>query len=101
MRLRTGVSLSVLRRPGPGAQRQVCVQHRGHAAGWLGTPHRGCDGGGFIAGEPAGEESFGYDPILYLPEFGKTSLKSPWTRRMKSATGEGIKGHEGSPGRCA
>ena len=32
---------------GPGAQRQVCVQHRGHAAGRPGTPHRGCDGGAY------------------------------------------------------
>ena len=30
---------------------------------------------GLIAGEPAGEGGFGYDPILYLPEFGKTSAE--------------------------
>jgi XTP/dITP diphosphohydrolase len=27
---------------------------------------------GFIAMEPAGENGFGYDPLFYLPDFGKT-----------------------------
>ncbi len=30
---------------------------------------------GLIAEAPAGNEGFGYDPILYLPEFGKTSAE--------------------------
>ena len=30
---------------------------------------------GLIAKEPAGNGGFGYDPILYLPEFGKTSAE--------------------------
>ena len=30
---------------------------------------------GLIAKEPAGTGGFGYDPILYLPEFGKTSAE--------------------------
>ena len=30
---------------------------------------------GLIAKEPAGDGGFGYDPILYLPEFGKTSAE--------------------------
>lgn len=30
---------------------------------------------GMIAREPAGDGGFGYDPILYLPEFGKTSAQ--------------------------
>lgn len=30
---------------------------------------------GLIAGEPAGGEGFGYDPILYIPEYGKTSAQ--------------------------
>ncbi len=30
---------------------------------------------GQIAYEPAGCEGFGYDPILYIPEFGKTSAE--------------------------
>ncbi len=30
---------------------------------------------GLIAREPAGSEGFGYDPILYIPEFGMTSAE--------------------------
>ncbi len=30
---------------------------------------------GLIAMEPKGEHGFGYDPILYLPEYGKTSAE--------------------------
>lgn len=30
---------------------------------------------GVIAHEPAGNGGFGYDPILYMPEFGKTSAE--------------------------
>ena len=30
---------------------------------------------GLIAMEPAGEEGFGYDPILYIPEYGKTGAQ--------------------------
>lgn len=30
---------------------------------------------GIIADEPAGGGGFGYDPILYIPEFGKTSAE--------------------------
>lgn len=30
---------------------------------------------GLIAQEPAGEGGFGYDPILYLPQYGKTSAE--------------------------
>ena len=30
---------------------------------------------GIIAAAPAGENGFGYDPILYLPELGKTSAE--------------------------
>lgn len=32
---------------------------------------------GLIADKPAGEGGFGYDPILYLPEYGKTSAELP------------------------
>lgn len=32
---------------------------------------------GLIAKEAAGEGGFGYDPILYLPEYGKTSAELP------------------------
>lgn len=30
---------------------------------------------GLIAEAPAGEEGFGYDPILYIPEYGKTGAQ--------------------------
>lgn len=30
---------------------------------------------GVIAMEPTGEEGFGYDPILYIPEYGKTGAQ--------------------------
>ena len=32
---------------------------------------------GFIAFEPKGERGFGYDPIFYLPELGKTMAELP------------------------
>lgn len=37
--------------------------------------HTSADMEGLIAKEPAGEGGFGYDPILYLPELGKTSAE--------------------------
>jgi XTP/dITP diphosphohydrolase len=38
-----------------------------------------CDGEcqGLIALEPKGENGFGYDPVFYLPEFGKTIAELP------------------------
>lgn len=32
---------------------------------------------GLIAHEPAGQGGFGYDPIFYLPEYGRTSAQIP------------------------
>jgi len=32
---------------------------------------------GFITFEPGGEQGFGYDPIFYLPELGKTMAELP------------------------
>jgi len=32
---------------------------------------------GFITFEPRGEEGFGYDPVFYLPELGKTMAELP------------------------
>jgi len=32
---------------------------------------------GFIAFKPRGEHGFGYDPVFYLPEFGKTMAELP------------------------
>lgn len=37
--------------------------------------HTTADMEGLITKEPAGEGGFGYDPILYLPELGKTSAE--------------------------
>ena len=38
-----------------------------------------CDGEcqGLVAFEPKGENGFGYDPVFYLPEFGKTIAELP------------------------
>ena len=38
-----------------------------------------CDGEcqGLVAFEPKGENGFGYDPLFYLPEFGKTIAELP------------------------
>lgn len=38
---------------------------------------------GRIAYEPAGEEGFGYDPILFLPELGKTSAEISMEEKNK------------------
>lgn len=38
---------------------------------------------GLIAGEPAGDGGFGYDPILYLPEFGCTSAELTIERKNR------------------
>jgi len=32
---------------------------------------------GYIALEPVGEHGFGYDPVFYLPEYGKTMAQLP------------------------
>ena len=46
---------------------------------------------GFIALEPKGEHGFGYDPIFYLPEFGKTmaelspEIKNQISHRARAA----------------
>ena len=36
---------------------------------------------GLIAHEPAGTNGFGYDPIFYLPEYGKTSAQIPMEKK--------------------
>lgn len=38
---------------------------------------------GLIAQEPAGNGGFGYDPILYLPEYGKTSAELTMEEKNK------------------
>lgn len=46
---------------------------------------------GVIAYEPQGENGFGYDPIVYLPEFGKTSAQlSPAEKNKISHRGKAL-----------
>lgn len=46
---------------------------------------------GQIAYEPAGENGFGYDPIFYVPEFGKTTAElSPEEKNMVSHRGKAL-----------
>lgn len=47
---------------------------------------------GRIAYEPAGENGFGYDPILYLPEYGMTSAQiSPEEKNKISHRGKALR----------
>ena len=44
---------------------------------------------GFIALEPKGVHGFGYDPIFYLPQFGKTMAElSPEIKNQVSHRGK-------------
>ena len=46
---------------------------------------------GRIAYEPAGENGFGYDPIFYVPEFGKTTAElSPEEKNKVSHRGKAL-----------
>lgn len=46
---------------------------------------------GQIAYEPAGENGFGYDPIFYVPEFGKTTAElSPEEKNKVSHRGKAL-----------
>ena len=45
-----------------------------------------------IAKEPKGENGFGYDPILFLPEYGKTSAQlTPEEKKAISHRGEALR----------
>lgn len=47
---------------------------------------------GLIAREPAGDNGFGYDPIVYLPEYGMTSAQlSPEKKNKISHRGKALK----------
>lgn len=47
---------------------------------------------GIIAMEPAGEHGFGYDPILFLPEYGMTSAElSPEEKNAVSHRGKALR----------
>jgi XTP/dITP diphosphohydrolase len=53
-----------------------------------------CDGEcqGLIAFEPRGENGFGYDPVFYLPEFGKTIAElSLETKNQVSHRGKAVR----------
>lgn len=52
----------------------VMIQHR-----WCST----ANGTGMIAHQPVGTAGFGYDPIFYVPELGKTAAEL--TREEKHA----------------
>ena len=46
---------------------------------------------GLIAEKPAGENGFGYDPIVYVPEFGKTTAQlSPEEKNKVSHRGKAL-----------
>ncbi len=46
---------------------------------------------GRVAHEPAGENGFGYDPIFFLPEYGKTSAEiSPQEKNSISHRGKAL-----------
>ena len=47
---------------------------------------------GLIAEEPAGENGFGYDPIVFLPEYGKTAAQlKPEEKNAISHRGEALR----------
>lgn len=47
-----------------------CVIAIAVPGGWVYTAEGACEG--VIIGEPRGDGGFGYDPLFYLPEYGKT-----------------------------
>jgi len=52
-----------------------CVIAVARPGGQIETVEGACDG--YIATEPRGHNGFGYDPVFYLPEFGKTIAELP------------------------
>lgn len=58
--------------------------------GLVGTAEGRCEG--MIALRPAGSVGFGYDPVFYLPEWGKTMAElSPTTKQMISHRGRAVR----------
>ncbi len=59
--------------------------------GWIYTAEGTCEG--IIAMEPRGEGGFGYDPLFYLPEYGKTfaelepEIKNKISHRARALAG--------------
>jgi len=52
-----------------------CVIAVARPGGRIETAEGACDG--YIATEPRGHNGFGYDPVFYLPEYGKTIAELP------------------------
>jgi len=52
-----------------------CVIAVARPGGQIETAEGACDG--YIATEPRGHNGFGYDPVFYLPEYGKTIAELP------------------------
>ncbi len=50
----------------------IAISNKG---GLVGTAEGSCEG--LIALEPAGDGGFGYDPVFFLPELGKTMAQLP------------------------
>jgi XTP/dITP diphosphohydrolase len=48
-----------------------------------GKPHSQGRMRGTHSGEPAGEKGFGYDPVFFLPEYGKTMAELPLEKRTE------------------
>lgn len=57
------------------AARYVCILVFRHPDGREWVIEETCEGE--IAGTPSGAGGFGYDPLFYLPEFGKTMAEIP------------------------
>ncbi|MFW5921087.1 MAG: RdgB/HAM1 family non-canonical purine NTP pyrophosphatase [Polyangiales bacterium] len=67
--------------------RFVCVLTLADPDGTIVAETRGTYGG-IITTEPRGENGFGYDPLLYLPDLGKTSAElSPEDKNARSHRG--------------
>lgn len=72
------------------AARFRCVIALAGPDGLLGTAEGVCEG--MIALEPAGDGGFGYDPVFYLPQTGKTMAQlSPAVKQSLSHRGQAVR----------
>lgn len=68
-----------------------CVVAVAVPGGWVYTAEGTCEG--VIAGEPRGDGGFGYDPLFYLPEYGKTFAElDPGTKNKISHRAHALAG---------
>ena len=58
-----------------------CVVALAKPEGVVGTAHGVCEG--TIAMEPAGDGGFGYDPVFFIPDWGKTMAQLPATEKHR------------------